>query len=88
MYLWHRANGVHLSNEFTIGLEQQKQLEVKFVESLTQLQLLWMIKIHQSHDIIKESYIFTATNSKYTILTSIVCFTKTTSVVFKNENTV
>lgn len=46
VYLWHRADGVHLSYEFTIGLKQQKELEVKFVQSLTQLQLLWMIQIH------------------------------------------
>jgi len=47
VYLWHRADGVHLSNKFTIGLKQQEKLEVKFVQALTQLQLLWMIRIHQ-----------------------------------------
>lgn len=39
-HLWHRADGMNLTDERAVGLKEQEKLEVQLVEPLTKLQLL------------------------------------------------
>lgn len=43
-------DGVHPVDELAVGLEEQQQLEVEFVESATQLQLLQRQRRHARKD--------------------------------------